>query len=122
MIRDCGDGTFDVAYDDGESETRVEESLLRLIERDDARALLLMCVSIIIYMRVICAMLNLSKSLMYLHIVLFSMTHTIINIIYNLYNICIHDKQVGIHPNRPFRACCGGGDRASSGFPSRYIQ
>ena len=38
MTRDRGDGTFDVAYDDGESETRVEESLLRLIERDDALA------------------------------------------------------------------------------------
>ena len=35
VTRDRGDGTFDVAYDDGESETRVEESLLRLIERDE---------------------------------------------------------------------------------------
>jgi hypothetical protein len=31
VVRDRRDGTFDVAYDDGESETRVEEALLRLL-------------------------------------------------------------------------------------------
>ena len=31
VTRDRGDGTFDVAYDDGESETRVEEMMLRLL-------------------------------------------------------------------------------------------
>src|SRR4029078_3640058 len=31
--RDRGDGTFDVDYDDGEQETRVAESMIRLVDR-----------------------------------------------------------------------------------------
>ena len=32
--RDCGDGTFDIDYDDGESETRVAEDMIRLVGAD----------------------------------------------------------------------------------------
>jgi allantoicase len=38
VTRDRRDGTFDVAYDDGESETRVDELMLRLIDEDDRYA------------------------------------------------------------------------------------
>ena len=38
IVRDRGDHTFDIAYDDGESETRVDELLIRLIGDVDLRA------------------------------------------------------------------------------------
>jgi len=34
ITRDRGDGTFDISYDDGESETRVEKDLIRLKDGD----------------------------------------------------------------------------------------
>src|SRR6185312_16350894 len=36
--RDHGNGTFDIDYNDGESETRVDESLIRLVESSLTRS------------------------------------------------------------------------------------
>ena len=36
VTRDRGDGTFDVSYDDGESEIRVKESMIRLLGGRDS--------------------------------------------------------------------------------------
>ena len=38
ISRDRGDGTYDIAYDDGERETRVEERLIRKRERGSSRS------------------------------------------------------------------------------------
>ena len=38
ITRDRGDGTYDIAYDDGEKETRVEERLIRKRERGSSRS------------------------------------------------------------------------------------
>ena len=37
ITRDRGDHTFDIAYDDGESETRVDELLIRLVDDFESR-------------------------------------------------------------------------------------
>ncbi len=38
ITRDRGDGTYDISYDDGERETRVEERLIRKKDRDRSRS------------------------------------------------------------------------------------